>query len=140
MIVLLQPVISEKSMGLTKQSYFTFLVDRRARKPEIKAAVKEQFNVDVLNVKTMNIKSQTKLQRTRRGYFTVSAQKKAVVQLKAGQMISLFEIEAEGPGGAPKEEVTVTTAEGEPMTEVKEKKSLLKGTKVKVEKVKKEKK
>lgn len=134
MIVLLQPIISEKSMGLVKQSCFTFLVDRRARKPEIKAAVKEQFNVDVIRVKTMNIKEQTKLQRTRRGYFTVSATKKAIVQLKAGQNIALFDVES------AREEVTVTTAEGEPVAEVKEKKSLLKGTKVKIEKPKKEKK
>jgi hypothetical protein len=53
-----------------------------------------------------------------------------LVQLKNGQTIGYFE--ATTPES--EEEVVVTTAEGEPITTVKEKKSLLKGTKVKIEK------
>ena len=133
--ILKKPLISEKTVGLSKQNFYTFLVDKKARKPEVAKAVKDQFNVDVLSVKMMTMKPETKQQRTRRGYFTVPGLKKAIVVVKAGQKIDLFDLEAQAQ---PEETVTVTTAEGEPIAEVKEKKSRLKGTKVKIEKVKEE--
>lgn len=117
-------------MKLSKEGFFTFLVDQRVRKPEIVKAIEEQFDVKVMSIKTANFKEQVKRQRRGRGYFTLSGYKKAVVTLKKGQKIDLFSPAAE------EEEVTVTTAEGEPVTQIKEKKSLLKGTKIKVEKVK----
>lgn len=119
-IVLKRPVISEKSMKQAGIGLYTFIVDKKATKPEIAKAVENKFSVDVTSVKTVTFKSETKMQRGRRGYFTVSGFKKAMVNLKNGQKIALFETET------PKEEVK------EP--EVKEKKSVLKGTKVKIEK------
>lgn len=124
-----RPYISEKSMGLTKMGLYTFEVDRNTTKEQIARLVMEMFKVDVETVKTINVKGKTKLQRSRKGYFTTSPIKKALVQVKKGQKIALFENIRE----EEKEEVTVTTAEGEPVI-IKEKKSMLRGTKVKIEK------
>lgn len=118
--ILKKPIISEKSTKLAKDGLFTFLVDKQMRKPVIARQIEDQFKVDVVSIKTINLKSKTKMQRGRRGYFIVPGTKKALVQLKKGQKISLFETE-----------VKVETAENDV---VKEKKSLLKGTKVKIEK------
>lgn len=125
-IILHKPIISEKSMKLAKSGWYTFVVSRDVRKPVIAKAVEEQFGVNVLAVKTANFKDEVKRQRGKRGYFTVSGYKKAMVALKKGQKIDLFVAE---------EPVAVETAEGLP--EVKEKKSLLRKTKIKIEKEKK---
>lgn len=125
-IVLKKPIITEKSMKLAAGGLYTFLVDRKAIKPDIAKAVEERFSVHVTSVKTANFKSERKLQRGKRGYFTVSGFKKALVGLKNGQKIAYFETEDEKKEPAKEREV-------------KEKKSLLKGTKVKIEKLEKEK-
>ncbi|MBI4037330.1 50S ribosomal protein L23 [Candidatus Daviesbacteria bacterium] len=120
-IILQKAHISEKTMGLAKAGWYTFLVSRNARKPEIIKAVNNKFEVEVIAIKTANYKKETKLQRSRKGHFTVPGFKKAIVALKNGQKIALFETE--------------TVEEKQPeKKEAKEKKSLLKGTKVKIEK------
>lgn len=122
---ILRPIISEKSMGLTKTNFYTFEVEKSATKKEVEKEVGNKFKVDVLKVKIINVPSKRKTQRTRKGYFRTPSFKKAIVQLKKDQKITLFEQVSE-------EEAKVTIAETEP--EVKEKKSLLKGTKVRIEK------
>lgn len=130
--IIRKPLISEKTIALSKQNFYTFLVDKRARKPQVAQAVREMFNVEVLSVKMMTVKPVSKVQRTRKGYFQIAAVKKAVVTVKKGQKINLFDLETKRDG-----EATVTTAEGEPIAvEVKEKTSLLKRTKVKIERSK----
>ena len=52
--VILAPVISEKSYGLLEQGQYTFLVDPRSNKTEIKIAVEKIFGVKVTNVNTIN--------------------------------------------------------------------------------------
>lgn len=133
-IILQKPIITEKSMKQTQDGLYTFLVEKRFRKPEIIKAVVEKFKVDVVSIKTINVKDRVKMQRSRRGYFTQSGYKKAIVGVKKGQSIALFEKAV----ASDEEQVTVTTAEGEPVVEVKEKKGLLRRSKVKIEKVKKE--
>lgn len=122
MNILQKPLITEKSMKLAAGGLYTFLVDRKARKPEIAKAVEGAFSVKVVTVKTTNFKPETKMQRGRRGYFTIAGFKKALVGLKEGQKIAYFETEEK-------------KKEPEKKEETKEKKSLLKGTKVKIEKV-----
>lgn len=122
-MILMKPIITEQSMKNAGNSVYTFLVDRDANKPEIAKAVAEQFKVDVLRVRTINMKGEVKQQRkVRRSYRTLSY-KKAMVSIKKGQIIAIFE--------TPKEEATVTIG-NEP--EIKEKRNLLRGTKVKIEK------
>lgn len=126
MIVLRKPIVSEKSMKLAGSGLYTFLVDKDATKPAIAGAVKEQFKVDVLKVSTINIKGEIKMQRRVRKYYQTAGFKKALVQVKKGQSIPVFE--------TPKEEdVVVTTGEGEPQI-IKERKDILRRTKVKIEK------
>jgi large subunit ribosomal protein L23 len=134
-VVLQKPVITEKSMKQTESGLYTFMVEKRFKKPEIIKAVADKFKVDVIGIKTINVKDRVRLQRSRKGFFTQSGYKKAMILLKAGQKIALFE-----KAVAPEEDVVVTSAEGEPVMEVKEKKGLLRRSKVKIEKVAKEKK
>lgn len=123
-VILKKPVLTEKSMKLAKSGLYTFLVEKKARKRVIAKAVKELFGVEPVAVKVVNFKDLKRLQRNRRGYFTVSGAKKAVVRLRIGQTIDLFQPE--------EEKVEVSSVEGEVVA--KEKKSMLKGTKVKIEK------
>ncbi len=123
-VYVLKPVISEKSMKLAKDGLFTFTVNKSATKPQIAEIVEDKFGVDVVEIKTSNSKDEKKTQRSRKGYFVISGSKKALLRLKKGQKIDMFIAE----------DVNVTTAD-ESKPEVKEKKSLLKGTKVKVERI-----
>jgi large subunit ribosomal protein L23 len=121
-IILKKPIISEKSMQLAKEGLYTFLVDKEAKKQAIKKAVEEKFAVKVVAVKTANYKIEEKKQRQRRGFFTVAGYKKAMVALAKDQKIALFETEQQ---------------EEKIEEKIKEKKNLLKGTKVKIEKTNK---
>lgn len=125
MIVIRRPIISEKSMKLANMHFYTFEVDKNATKKQIAKVVGDKFNVKVLTVKTINVKGEIKSQRRVRKLYQSAGFKKAIVQVGKNQKIAIFE--------TPKEEVTVTTAEGEPI-KLKEKKDLLGRTKVKVEK------
>ena len=107
-------------MDLTKLNMYTFEVSRASTKNQIKKEVAEKFKVEVLSVRTTNVKGKTKLQRTRKGYFKTSPFKKALVIVAKGQKIALFE-------QTSKKEAKVTTAETSEK-ETKEKKNA-KGTK-----------
>ena len=52
--ILIAPVVSEKSYGLLDEGKYTFLVDPRANKTEIKIAIEQIFNVKVDSVHTLN--------------------------------------------------------------------------------------
>lgn len=124
MIILKKAMITEKSMKLAQSGFYTFEVDKNAKKPEIAKTVVEKFNVKVLSVRIINVKGQTKQQRKVRKSFQAVGIKKAIVKVGKGQTIAIFE--------TPKEEAIVTTGEGAPI-KIREKKSFLRGTKVKVE-------
>lgn len=86
--VIIKPVVSEKSYGLLDQNKYTFIVDPRANKTEIKVAVQQIFDVRVLKVNTMNRQGK----RKRRGW-TVGKRpdtKRAVVTLAPGDEIEIF--------------------------------------------------
>ena len=88
--VIIRPVISEKSYNLIEtEGQYTFHVDRRANKNQIKRAVEDAFDVKVYKVNTANVKSKPKRQGLTRG--RTASWKKAVVKLAAGERIELFE-------------------------------------------------
>lgn len=88
--VLIRPVISEKSYNLIEmEEQYTFEVDRRANKNQIRHAVEEIFDVRVQKVNTVNVKSKPKRQGLTSG--RTSSWKKAVVRLAEGERIELFE-------------------------------------------------
>jgi large subunit ribosomal protein L23 len=80
--VVLSPVVSEKSYALMDEGKYTFLVDVRANKTEIKIAVEKIFDVKVSSVNTIN--RQGKSQRTRFGTGKRKDTKRAIVTLTEG--------------------------------------------------------
>lgn len=131
MAIILRPLINEKSTNLMKLSSYTFEVDKNTTKKQIQKLVKEKFKVDVLAVRMVNLKGKVKMQRTKRVFYTLSGTKKAIVKIKNGQKIALFEqVMAEEQS---EDETKVTTAKDQSSMEVKEKKGLFGGPKVKVE-------
>ncbi len=88
--VIIRPVISERSYGLIESDgQYTFQVDRRANKNQIRRAVEDAFDVSVARVNTSNVKSKPKRQGLTRG--RTATWKKAVVKLAEGERIELFE-------------------------------------------------
>ena len=86
--VIRRPLITEKATNALELNQYTFEVDHRAAKPDIKAAIEKLFDVRVVGISTMNPP-----RRTRRiGRFSGKrAQvKKAVVRLAEGNTIQLF--------------------------------------------------
>ena len=86
--ILLAPVVSEKSYGLLDENKYTFLVDPRANKTEIKIAVEKVFGVKVLSVNTMNREGKRK--RTKVGFGKRTDTKRAIVHVAAGDRIDIF--------------------------------------------------
>jgi len=87
--VLIRPIVSEKSYELLAANKYTFRVDERAHKTQVRQAVEEVFGVRVLGVHTMSVKPKPK----RRGYTSGKTRewKKAIVQLHPDDHIELFE-------------------------------------------------
>ena len=86
--ILIRPIVSEKSYALMDEGKYTFEVDPRSNKAEIKIAVEQVFGVKVVSVNTIN--RQGKVRRTRIGLGRRKATKRAVVTLAAGQAIDVF--------------------------------------------------
>jgi len=87
--VILSPVVSEKSYDLIEHHQtYTFIVDRRSNKSEIKDAVKAIFDVDVKSVNTVNRRGKRK--RTGWVYGRRQDTKRALVTLGPEQSIDLF--------------------------------------------------
>jgi large subunit ribosomal protein L23 len=87
--IILAPVVSEKSYDLIeKRNTYTFLVDRRSNKSEIKDAVEGIFGVRVISVATHNRHGKRK--RTGFVWGRRPHQKRALVRLAAGSSIDLF--------------------------------------------------
>ena len=80
--VIIAPVVSEKSYGLIDEGKYTFIVDTRANKTEIKLAIEKIFGVTVASVNTLN--RQGKTRRTRFGTGKRKDTKRAVVTLTDG--------------------------------------------------------
>jgi len=80
--ILIAPVVSEKSYGLLDEGKYTFVVDPRANKTEIKVAIEQIFSVKVASVNTINRKGKTR--RTKFGLGKRKDTKRAIVTLREG--------------------------------------------------------
>lgn len=88
--IIIRPVISEKSTDLmSSQNKYTFRVDLRANKTQVKSAVEEIFKVKVRKVNTSRVRG--KLRRMGRNEGKRPDWKKAVVTLEQGHVIEVFE-------------------------------------------------
>ena len=86
-----RPIITEKSLATTKNNNYTFAVDRHATKTQIKQAIKQLFGVDVVNVRTSIKKAVSISTGKKRMPGQTPVTKKAIVEIKAGQSIKVFE-------------------------------------------------
>ena len=82
--ILIAPVVSEKSYNLLDEGKYTFVVDPRANKTEIKIAVEKVFGVKVDSVHTLNRPG--KARRTRFGVGRRKDTKRAIVTLREGSI------------------------------------------------------
>ena len=87
--VILEPVVSEKSYALMADGKYTFRVDDRAHKTQIRHAVEEIFSVAVVEVHTIKVRAKPKRRGVHNG--RTRSWKKAIVKLAPGQRIELFE-------------------------------------------------
>jgi large subunit ribosomal protein L23 len=87
--VIIRPVVSEKSYVLAAANRYTFRVHERAHKTQIRQAVEELFDVHVLEVRTMSVKSKPKRRGTSRG--STRRWRKAIVQVRADETIPVFQ-------------------------------------------------
>jgi large subunit ribosomal protein L23 len=87
--VIIRPIVSEKSYAGIEKNTYTFLVDPRSNKTEIKEAIQKIWNVRVTSVNTLNRPGKTK----RRGWTKGKRpdQKRAIVTLAPGDSIEIFE-------------------------------------------------
>jgi large subunit ribosomal protein L23 len=88
-LVLIRPVVSEKSYVLAAADRYTFRVHPDAHKTQIRQAVEALFDVHVVTVRTMPVKSKPKRRGTTRG--RTRTWKKAIVQVRAGESIPVFQ-------------------------------------------------
>lgn len=84
-----KPVLTEKSFALAGLDRYTFKVDTKATKHQIKAAIEKLFNVNVVDVATAKVKTRTERSRTRH-YVKDRGYKKAFIKVKSGQKINFF--------------------------------------------------
>ena len=89
--IVFEPVVSEKSYDLIQDfNTYTFIVDKRANKTEIKQAIAEIFDVRVTRVNTINRKG--KMKRTGWKMGKRPDTKRALVTLAVGSSIDIFEV------------------------------------------------
>ena len=82
--VIIKPVVSEKSYNLIDSGKYTFEVDPRSNKTEIKQAIEHIFKVEVATVNTLNRVGKTR--RTKFGIGKRKDTKRAIVTLKSGSI------------------------------------------------------
>ncbi|ABF46160.1 MULTISPECIES: 50S ribosomal protein L23 [Deinococcus] len=90
--IIKQPVISEKAYAGMERGVYSFWVDPKATKPEIKAAIQNVFGVTVVGISTMNVPGKRKRVGKFVGYR--ADRKKAIVRLAEGQTITALEGQA----------------------------------------------
>ena len=91
--VLIKPIITEKAEQLSEaRNQYSFVVDRKSNKIEIKKAVEALYNVSVSSVNTLIMPGKTKSRNTKSRVIKgrISGYKKAVVTLATGEEIDFF--------------------------------------------------
>lgn len=93
MSILIKPIITEKaSKAAEDKNVFTFEVNPKANKIEIRKAVEAAYGVSVEKVRTMNVRPDRKTRYTKTGVQTgkTNAYKKAIVQVAEGDTIDFY--------------------------------------------------
>ena len=87
--ILIKPVVSEKSYNQITENRYTFKVHKDAHKTQVRQAVEELFDVKVTSVNIVKMPAKPKRRGVIKG--TRPGWKKAIVQLKPGDKIDIFE-------------------------------------------------
>ena len=93
MSILIKPIITEKATNDSEvNNRYSFVVNNKSNKIEIKDAVESAYGVSVQKVRTMNVRPNRRTRYTKTGIVTgkTSAFKKAIVQLAEGETIDLY--------------------------------------------------
>ena len=87
--IIIRPVVSEKSYAASTRGSYTFKVHPNSHKTQIRQAVEELFEVHVENVNILKVQAKPKRRGMSRG--TRPGWKKAIVQVREGETIEIFE-------------------------------------------------
>ena len=93
MSILIKPIITEKASADSElRNCYTFQVDTKANKVEIKKAVEAAYGVSVEKVRTINVRPNRRTRYTKTGiqHGKTNATKKAIVQVAEGDMIDIY--------------------------------------------------
>ena len=93
MVIILKPIVTEKMTAAgEKLNRYGFRVERTANKVQIKKAVEEMYNVQVVDVNTLIVAPKVKQRWTKSGLLRGAQQayKKAIVTLKEGDTIDFY--------------------------------------------------
>ena len=94
MNILFKPIITEKASKISERlNQYTFLVNKRSNKIQIKKAVEDIYDVKVDNVSTINYGSERKKRYTKNGIQNgkSNSRKKAIVKLAEGDKIDFYD-------------------------------------------------
>ena len=92
MAILIKPILTEKATSSNEAGKFSFIVDRKTNKVQVKKAVEKTYNVNVLKVNTINVLGKSVSKFTKTGIVSgrKPSYKKAIVQLKDGDFIDFY--------------------------------------------------
>ncbi len=93
MEILKKPILTEKASALTeKLNRFSFKVDHRANKLQIKTAIEQMYGVSILAINTMVVSGKSKNRQTKAGLVSgrTPKYKKAIVTMKEGEVIDFY--------------------------------------------------
>lgn len=91
--ILIRPIITEKAnLDSEVNNRFSFVVDKRANKIEIKKAIEELYGVNIERIRTMVVPGKSKTRFTKNGVISGNSgsYKKAVVHVRSGETIDLY--------------------------------------------------
>ena len=93
MEILKKPILTEKASALTeKLNRYSFKVDHRANKLQIKSAIEQMYGVSIVAINTMVVSGKSKNRQTKAGLVSgrTPKYKKAIVTMKEGEVIDFY--------------------------------------------------
>lgn len=91
---IIKPLFTETTLDLSQRNWYTFAVPLDQNKNAIKELIEKQFKVKVTDIKTIVVKGKTKRSLKSRKTTKASNWKKAIVKVKEGQKIDVFDVGA----------------------------------------------
>ena len=92
MAILIKPILTEKATTYNDKGKFSFIVDKKANKVQVKKVLEKTYDVNVVSVNTINVLGKSVSKYTKTGIVTgrKPSYKKAIVQLKEGEFIDFY--------------------------------------------------